>query len=157
MTTDTIRIAMIDDDQEDYLLTQELLNTIPHRKYILDWYPSSSQGWDALQNHNYDVYLIDYHLDGKTGIELISDVNKNELKKSIILLTGHRNFDIDMAAMNSGASDFLYKDQLTSENLERSIRYCLKRAKDFEILKEAEKLKLEKTATEASIKSKTMF
>lgn len=34
-----VRILLVDDDEEDYLLTRELLADIPENRFQLDWIP----------------------------------------------------------------------------------------------------------------------
>ncbi len=157
LTQNLISVALIDDDQDDHLLIKSLLNSVPNGQYKLHWFSDSHAGLEALRKHLYDIYLIDYRLDSKTGLDLLDEMQKQEVKRSIILLTSQGNREIDIAAMNKGASDFLLKDQLTSETLERSIRYCIKRAQDQEKIKEAEKLKFEKETSEQANRAKSLF
>lgn len=157
MTEHVIKVALIDDDHDYYLIIKDLLQQIPYNKYVLDWFPNSSTGLQALKSHQHDIYLVDYRLDSKTGLDLLDEIQHQEIKRSIILLTGQGDYKVDVEAMSKGASDFLNKDELNSENLERSIRYCLKRALDQEKIKEAQKIKAEKESLEASTQAKTIF
>lgn len=157
MLKDHIKVALIDDDNDDYILIKDLLEAVPNNNYQISWFEDSSKGLAALKSNVHDVYLVDYHLDSKTGLDLLDEIQKSEIKKSIILLTGKGNYETDVAAMNKGASDFLSKDQISSEVLERSIRYCIKRAQDYEKIKDTEKLKIEKEAAFAASKTKSMF
>ncbi len=157
MSNDLVSVALIDDDKDDHLLIEDLLSSIPGSKYDLHWFSDSQTGLQALKNHLYDIYLVDYRLDAKTGLDLLDEMQNQEIKKSIILLTGKASREIDVAAMNKGASDFLPKDQMTSESLERSIRYCIKRAHDQEKIKDAEKAKFEKEASDQANRAKSLF
>ncbi len=152
-----ILVALIDDDQDDYFLIKDLLKSVPETDYRLTWFPDSKSGLEALKSKSFDIYLVDYRLDTVTGLDLLDEIQKQDIKRTIILLTGQGNFATDMAAMNKGASDFIAKANLTSEILERSIRYCIKRAQDQDRLHEAEKIKAAKDALEAASKAKTMF
>ncbi len=157
MTTNLIRVALIDDDQDDYLLIKDLLNSISNTKYQVDWFSNSAAGLEALKQHTYDVYLVDYRIDNKTGLDLLDEIQIQEIKRSIILLTAQGDHKLDVEAMNKGAADYLNKAELTSENLERSIRYCLKRAMDQEKIKDSEKLRIEKEAADSANRAKTLF
>ena len=56
----------------------------------------------------------------------------------IILLTGKGNADIDKNAMEKGAYDYLIKSDISSESLERSIRYALTRYGSIKALQKSE-------------------
>src|SRR5262249_8403370 len=51
----------------------------------------------------------------------------------IILLTGLSEHLIDVEAMKAGASDYLVKDRLDADGLERSIRYALQRKRAAQV------------------------
>ena len=157
MSKDFIKVALIDDDQDDYMLIKDLLLAVTNTYYEISWFENSSKGLAALKDNHFDIYLVDFHLDIKTGLDLLEEIQKQEIQKIIILLTGKGNLETDVAAMNKGASDFLSKDGISSEILERSIRYCVKRAEDQKKIKEAEKYKIEKEAAFAASKAKSMF
>jgi PAS domain S-box-containing protein len=57
----------------------------------------------------------------------------------IVLLTGKGNYKVDMEAMQAGAVDYLIKTELTSEKLERCIRYALDRSASLKALKANER------------------
>ncbi len=53
------------------------------------------------------------------------DVRRADGATPVILLTGQGSFEVDLAAMEAGAADFLDKPQLTAGLLGRSIRYAI--------------------------------
>jgi protein-histidine pros-kinase len=53
----------------------------------------------------------------------------------VILLTGISDYRLDVEAMSLGAADFLVKDKLTPEVLERSIRYAITQARALDELR----------------------
>jgi len=59
-------------------------------------------------------------------------------EEPIVLLTGKGNREIDILAMQSGATDYLVKSELNTEKLERCIRYSLERASVLKELKDRE-------------------
>lgn len=128
---DRIKILLVDDDEEDYLLTKETVKEIAHKKYELDWISSYSKGLDVIRKNNYDIYLIDYRLGTQTGIELIEEVVKSGGKGPFILLTGEGSTDIDEKAMKAGAAYFISKSNLNPLHLERSIRYSIRHANNL--------------------------
>lgn len=129
-----VRLLLIDDDEDDLVNIQGILGEIQNSKYVLDWKSSYEQGLAALLTGAYDACLLDYRLGQWTGLDLLSEAQKRGSKCPIILLTGHGDFDLDVKAMQSGASDYLVKGQITAPLLERSIRYSVKHALDVDNL-----------------------
>jgi diguanylate cyclase (GGDEF)-like protein len=122
-----IKILLIDDDEEDYIITKDIISGIKDQEYTIDWISSFEKALLEIQKDMYDVFLIDYNLGIKTGLDLIDaalEINRNT---PIIILTGVDNHEIDLLAMKKGASDFLKKDKIDAEILERSIRYAIEK------------------------------
>jgi PAS domain S-box-containing protein len=123
-----VRILIIDDDEDDFALISDFIRGIPQQKFQIDWCSDYKKGSYALSHATHDIYFIDYFLGAKTGIDLLKEAVEQECKEPIILLTGQGNQKIDLEAMRLGASDYLIKAQLSSEQLDRCIRYSLERA-----------------------------
>ena len=124
-----IKILLVDDDQDAYVLTQELLSESGSDRYELDWVPSYEDALQAVMNSRHDMYLIDYRLGNRTGLDLLRDAIALGCKAPIVLLTGQGDHQVDIEAMKAGAVDYLVKSQIDAALLERSIRYSLERAR----------------------------
>src|SRR5579862_2775958 len=131
-----LRVLIADDDEDDYLLTRDLLVRIERPRFQLDWAPTYEGALEAIERNQHDVYLFDYHLGHSDGLELLRDALAHGCKAPIILLTGNDNWETDVEAMKAGAADYLVKGQLDARLLERSIRYALERKRAQEELLE---------------------
>ncbi len=120
-----IRVLLVDDDRDDYQLTRELLEEIPGGRYHLDWVSTYEAGLVAISDCAHDVYLIDYRLGAKTGLELLRAAQETGYSNPMILLTGQGELEVDREATLARAADYLEKSRLDSTLLERSIRYSL--------------------------------
>ncbi len=130
MIQNEIKILMIDDDEEDFLIVRDIiLRGVVHHKYTIDWRPSFDSGLKAISEKAHDVYLVDYKLGGRTGLELIKKALDLGCEAPLIILTGENNFEIDKQAMSAGAADYLVKGTISSQVMERSIRYAIANAK----------------------------
>ena len=125
-----IRLLLVEDDEDDYLITRELLREIAADQYDIEWAQTFDAGLGTLVRNEHDVALIDFRLGGKSGIELLREALQMGCLAPAILLTGAGDRDIDMAAMEAGAADFLDKTTLTAPLLDRSIRYAIAKARD---------------------------
>jgi signal transduction histidine kinase len=125
--TRALRILIADDDEDDYILTRDLLLRIGRPRVQLDWSPTYEGALEAIERNQHDVYLFDYHLGHSDGLQLLREALARGCKAPIILLTGNDNWETDVEAMKAGAADYLVKGQLDARLLERSIRYALER------------------------------
>jgi PAS domain S-box-containing protein len=91
-----------------------------------------------IRAKGHHLYFVDYFLGSKTGLDLLKEASTLNLDRPIILLTGFGSKDIDIKAMESGATDYLVKSELNTEKLERCIRYSLERTTFLEELKARE-------------------
>jgi signal transduction histidine kinase len=127
--TRALRVLIADDDEDDYVLTRDLLLRIGRPRFQLDWTPSYEGALEAIELNQHDVYLFDYHLGHSDGLELLREALARGCKAPIILLTGNDNWETDVEAMKAGAADYLVKGHLDARLLERSIRYALERTR----------------------------
>jgi diguanylate cyclase (GGDEF)-like protein/PAS domain S-box-containing protein len=131
-----LNILLIDDDEEEYILLKNLIerssDDVGQTCFQLDWVESYPEALEAYDKDEYDAYLVDYHLGEYTGLELMQEAALRGCKGPVILLTGQGSYQVDLAAMEAGASDYLVKDDLNLPLLERSIRYAIeqKQAQD---------------------------
>ena len=134
MDTRELRVLIADDDEDDYILTRDLLQRVGRQRVHLDWTPSYEAALQAIELNQHDVYLFDYHLGHSDGLELMREALARGCKAPIILLTGNDDLETDLQAMKAGAADYLVKGHLDARLLERSIRYALERKRAQEEL-----------------------
>ncbi len=123
----SIRVLLIDDDEDDYVLTCDWFNEFQLACYNLEWVNNYQAAREALASCQHDVYLLDYRLGEGNGLELLREAIHHGCSAPIILLTGKGDQEVDIEAMKAGAGDYLEKSQLTGALLERSIRYAIER------------------------------
>jgi signal transduction histidine kinase/DNA-binding response OmpR family regulator len=126
-----IRVLLVDDDEEDYIITQDLLEDIPNRKYRLEWISNYNPALKAILRGEHDICLVDFRLGSESGLDLIRSAVERGADLPLLLLTGQGDQQIDEAATQAGASDYLVKGELSSSHLERAIRYSLERSRNL--------------------------
>ena len=134
-----IKVLLIEDDEDDYVLFKKLLGDIKNIPYQLTWASNYEKGLALISEKAHDIYIFDYLLGQNTAIDLLIHCRALEIKAPIILLTGLSNQAADIAAMQLGAADFLEKGEITSITLERSMRHAAAQGAVLEELKASEK------------------
>lgn len=133
-----IKILLVDDDEDDYVIFKTYLSDIKMGKYALTWVNSYTKAISILRKSDFDIYFFDYMLGSHNGLDLIKECMLIGIDAPIILLTGLGNHETDVAAMEFGAADYLMKSDLEAEKLERSIRYSIEQNKSLRKIKESE-------------------
>lgn len=138
MDGNQFRALLIEDDEDDYVLVRSLFSEPPLSKFGLEWKSTYEAALESLEQRRFDVYLLDYRLGEKNGLDLLKEMVRRGCRAPVILLTGQGDYSIDMDAMKAGAADYLLKAEISSNMLERSIRYSLERKAVQEALRQSE-------------------
>ncbi|MEQ8784966.1 MAG: SpoIIE family protein phosphatase [Pirellulaceae bacterium] len=127
MSAETIRVLLVDDDPDSLPLTRVLLRKQRDIAYDLEWAGGYQQGLTALCSGRHDVCLLDYRLGARDGLDLLREAVAAGCGVPVIMLTGLGDDDLDILALQHGATDYLAKGEVTGPSLERSIRYAIER------------------------------
>jgi len=130
---------IIEDDEDDFLIISNLIHNIHGRSFTMDWCYRHESALEDMRLNSHDLYFVDYKLGAKTGLDVLKDAVATQCNAPIIMLTGMGNRELDMEAMAAGATDYLIKSELTTDKLERSIRYAMERAATLKSLRQNEK------------------
>ncbi|MEO6725943.1 MAG: ATP-binding protein [Blastocatellia bacterium] len=152
-----LKVLLVEDDEDDYLITRDLLAEIGGDRFVLDWAASYETGRVKMAGASYDVYLFDYRLGAHSGMELLRQTRANDDLTPIIMLTGQEEREVDIEAMRAGATDYLVKGRLDASVLERAIRYAIeekRRAAERQQLQAARQAQAE---AEAASRAKDEF
>lgn len=131
-----MRVLLVEDDEEDFLIARDLFEEIQHHRYELDWIEFYDEALAEIERQRHDIYLLDYHLGARDGLELLVEAISRGCRRPMIMLTGQGGRKVDLDAMRAGAYDYLVKGQITPQVLERSIRYAIEHAKSTDALRE---------------------
>src|SRR5690348_16162717 len=107
MTSDVVRVLLVEDDEDDYLITRNLLRMIEAPTFVLDWVKTYESGLQAFAKNQHDVCILDYCLGEHTGIDLLREAMAGGCKMPVILLTGQEDYAVDVEATQIGATDYL--------------------------------------------------
>ena len=118
-------ILLVEDDHGDAVLVQASLAEAGFPESSIVWRRSLSEAISALATRPACI-LLDLGLpdaDGYTGVHKLVEAAPHV---AVIVLTGRQERD-GVEALAAGAQDYLVKDTITGELLDRSIRYAIER------------------------------
>lgn len=122
-----IRVLLVDDDEEDYLIIRSLMAKIHATPFSLEWIDDGDEAAVIINQEEHDIYLIDYRLGAVDGLELLGRFDLIRRPEPFIILTGAGDERVEQKAMRMGVADYLVKGTLDSELLSRVLRYSLQR------------------------------
>jgi len=135
MVDKPVRVLLVDDDEDDYVIARDLLAMVTSPKCVLEWRSTYDEGLATILENRHDVYLLDYSLGAHDGIELVRAAVQNNVTGPVLLLTAHDDSELDALAAAAGATDYLVKSHMTAPLLGRAIRYALARHESNEALR----------------------
>jgi DNA-binding NtrC family response regulator len=105
-TTHPIKLLIVDDDDD---LRQDLAQLFRKQGHEVT---ASVSGEDALNkaaHARFDVALLDLHLPGISGIEVLAKLKEQQSELEALMLTAHSSIETAVEAMRRGAYDYLTK------------------------------------------------
>jgi len=127
MPTEAIRVLLIEDDEDDYVITGEFLAEAQGETFNLKWASTLADGLTQLRNGDFDVILLDLTLPDSHGWRTFVDTHSHAPDVPVILLTGTNDESLGVQAVQQGAQDYLVKGNTTTYQLTRAIRYAIER------------------------------
>ena len=126
-----IKVLVVDDDEDDYLLIKRVFRQIPDSPYELTWTSSFDEAKQHIDSEKFDIYLLDYQLGKQTGLDLLQYAHPEKRKQPFILLTGLDDRSLERQTSRLAAADYLVKGSFDATLLSRTLYYALER-KRFE-------------------------
>lgn len=120
-----LRVLVIDDDEEDFLLLRDALDEHAPGQFSVTWVATYKAGHEALSRHEHDAYLVDYRLGHEDGVALLRESRRQGHTQAILVMTGMGDRDVDLRAMEAGAMDYIVKGDYDGALVSRAIRYAV--------------------------------
>jgi signal transduction histidine kinase len=134
---DLVRVLLIEDDPVYVRFLQEMLRDIPGTPFLLLQADRLSSGLELLTRERVDVVLLDLMLPDSTMLDTLRHVLEHSPQVPVVVLTTLQDEQTGLSAVQMGAQDYLYKGEMSSALLSRSLRYARERKQAEEALKQA--------------------
>jgi len=120
-------ILVVDDEAEQRRLLSGFVQSLGFRAELAS---SAEEALEIVRSRTPDMVLLDVRLPGMSGIEALGEIRKISDKLPVLLITAYADVRQAVAAVKSGADDYLAKPFEPSELLAR-VRAVLRRAEAF--------------------------
>jgi diguanylate cyclase (GGDEF)-like protein len=115
------RVLTVDDEQETLDLIEEYLIG---RDFDVTTTMSGEQAVEIVQKDLFHIAIVDLHLPGMTGAELLKSIKSIRPDVQVVMITGYGTIRDAVECMKLGASDFITKPILL-DHLHLTIRRIL--------------------------------
>lgn len=124
-TKPPIHLLLVCDDRAFTDRITNLLAQGTRARYSLDDADSIDSAMEALSSAELEICLVDYHLEGNAGCDLIRRAQLQGVTIPLVMFTESDNDALDIEAIMAGASDLISRDELHLENLERTLHVAM--------------------------------
>jgi diguanylate cyclase (GGDEF)-like protein len=127
MDRKTVNILLVEDNPGDIRLIQEFLAEAEVDKALLITAGTLSRGMELLDCSAIDAVLLDLGLPDSQGLDTLHAVREKCGNVPIVVLSGLRDEETAISAVQNGAQDYLVKGRVDGNLLWRSLCYAVER------------------------------
>ncbi len=128
LVSDTaLRVLIVEDDADDRLLIEKSLRKMTAFSCTWDTASTLAEGTSKAQSGSYDLVLLDLFLSDSKALDTFLNLRQAAPFLAMVILTGLQDKEIAREALSRGAEDFIPKNELTTELLERVLSYAVER------------------------------
>ena len=131
---DAPQILVVDDDPQMQFFLKEALE---REQYAVTVKTTAEAGLEALKSTRFELILMDVRLPGMSGLDAVDEIQKQDRRTPIIVMTAHGTRDTALEAVKRGAYDYFTKPFRLDE-MEIIVRRALEKNR---LMSELEKLR----------------
>ena len=120
-----LRVLVIDDDEVDRMMVRRALNSAD-RTIQIEESEDAATALKSLKAATFDCVILDYRLPGTDGLALLKQIRALDITVPVIMMTGQGDERLAVEIMKAGATDYLSKSGISSDNLLLSVRNAIR-------------------------------
>lgn len=124
----TIKVLVIDDNEDDLELCERLLKKMDGRFQVFSNTRSDNLS-EQLAHYDIDCLLLDYSMPNRSGLEILKDISVQSPHVAVVMMTGQGSEKIAVDAIKNGAENYLIKGQFSPDSLHTSISQAVYKKK----------------------------
>ena len=131
-------IWIVEDNPGDLMLLQEQLVELNFKAKHIRSFSDLESFQEAISTHCPDIVLLDLFLPGSQGSETYARIKSSTECCPVIVLSGLDSMDTAFECVKLGAQDYLIKDELNEEIINKILNYAIERFANIQELKRSE-------------------
>ena len=105
-----LQLLLVEDNPDHAALARNAIVKSKQQMYQVDVSGSAEEAMGRLKDGHFHMVVSDFHLTGKTGLELLGWLNHQEIDLPFIMVTGEGDEKTAVKAMQDGAYNYIVKD-----------------------------------------------
>lgn len=101
-----MRLLLLEDEPD---LGAAIRKNLQQNRYIVDWFKAGDIAWEALQQMDYSLAVLDWMVPKLSGIELCQKLRQQQQTLPILMLTAKDQMGDRVQGLDAGADDYLTK------------------------------------------------
>ena len=122
-----VQLLLADDDAGDAEVVKRLLSKSTRLRFEIEWAKTLEGAVRALSSGRFDVLLLDLGFPGTRNLDGLARIQSANAGVPIVIVTEKNDEALALRALKEGAQDYLFKGNLTTDYLVRSIDYATER------------------------------
>jgi DNA-binding NtrC family response regulator len=106
ISPDLLNLLVVDDERAVRESCREAAQAMGFNAFVA---PQAETAYQLLEAHGIDVVLLDLHLSGASGIEVLREVRRRRPAAEVIVISCHASVQSAVQAMRNGAYDYVTK------------------------------------------------
>lgn len=128
------KVLIVDDSPTDSNMIRDMIISEEGSPFDVILADRLSKGLKLLDEEGIDLVLLDLFLPESRGLSTLSKVNDKAPQTPIVVLTGAHDEEMAIKTLQSGAQDYLLKEELNRNLLRRTMRYSIERKRVEEMM-----------------------
>lgn len=123
-----LRVLLVDDDRDDSTIFKKLISHLRDFRIEFTWTSSYDSAINLIRSARFDVHFIDYRLGRESGLDLIEKAMNDDPCRAFVVVSGQGDEKLAAESFRKGAVDYLPKNGLNRDELDRCLRYSVSEA-----------------------------
>jgi len=121
-----LKSILVVDDEAD--ISSVLKRGLEKQFRLVEVVKNTAEADEIRQRYYFDLIISDIRLPGKSGVDWIAELRQQGNTSDVIFMTAHADLDTAIAALRTGAADFIMKP-FRMEQMLAAVQRCMERQK----------------------------
>jgi DNA-binding response OmpR family regulator len=95
--------------EDETAINKSICKMLEFKKYRVESYLDGKKALDAIRNGKYDLFIIDIHIPGPSGLEVLPEVKRAGSETPAIIISSSTDIETISGAYDRGCDEYLKK------------------------------------------------
>jgi DNA-binding NarL/FixJ family response regulator len=120
-----LQVLHVEDSRLEAFMVKKFLETPTPGRYAIINTDTFQKATQALQQHHFDIVLLDLSLPDAHGLDLLRAIEDIVPTVPVVVVTGEEDQELGLQVMRAGAQSCLLKGQFNPQSLDEAIQHAI--------------------------------